>query len=224
MGRGLKLVIVSDTHCAGRQLVVPDGDVLIHCGDLTYRGTVAESEHELSWLAELPHKHKLIIAGNHELGWESDLARNHYRPVPISKPHVFDKFPTLTYLHDSGVEIEGIKFWGSPVQPAFHNWAFQKPRGVHLCEHWRKIPMWTDVLITHGPPLGFGDINARDERFGDADLLAAVLEIKPKIHCYGHAHHGYGEYFHEGIHFINAASNNEDYVIANQPISTDVNC
>ena len=217
----MKLVIISDTHCT--QPILPDGDVLIHCGDHTYRGTIPESDPALQWLSDQPHKHKIIIAGNHELGWEQDLHNNYYRSEAEKhlKPRHLDKFPDLIYLHATGIEIDGIKFWGSPYQPKFFNWAFQKQRGLELQTHWAQIPDDTDVLITHGPPFGFGDMNPRDERFGDEDLLKRVLEVKPDIHCYGHAHHGYGQWFHEGIHFINAAILNEEYKITNKPVEVE---
>lgn len=207
----MKLVIISDTH--RREPELPDGDVLIHCGDLTYRGDIQESYQQLVWLSVQKHKFKIVVAGNHELGWQSDEVRR----------WLFAGFPRLINLHNNGISLYGIEFWGSPVQPCFHNWAFQKQRGKELQEHWKQIPEGTDVLITHGPPKGFGDMNIHDGRFGDDDLLNRVLEIKPQIHCYGHAHHGYGEYFFEGIHFINAAQLNENYQLSNKPIVVEIN-
>lgn len=220
----MRIVLLSDTHCQGRKVNVPDGDMVIHCGDLTYRGTGNETSYELEWFSNLPHKYKLLIAGNHELGWENDLKRNYYRPVPISKPHFLDPYPNIVYLHDSGIEIDGIKFWGSPVQPHYHDWAFQKGRGAPLQAHWAQIPDNTDVLITHGPPYGFGDTNGNplDDRFGDKDLLDRVLQVKPKYHVYGHAHGGYGEYEFHGIHFVNAAICTEEYKPTNPPIIINV--
>ena len=211
----MKLVIISDTHCT--QPAVPDGDVLIHCGDHTYRGTYREAMPAFEWLNNLPHRHKIVIAGNHELGWEPE---NNARAMYV-KDRVLEACPNLTYLEDSDIVIDGVKFWGSPYQPQFYNWAFQKARGAELQRHWAQIPDDTDVLITHGPPKGFGDMNLRDERFGDEDLLARVLTVKPDIHCYGHAHHGYGQWFHEGIHFINAAILNEQYMVANAPVEVE---
>ena len=207
----MRIIVISDTHCEQPQL--PDGDILIHCGDLTYNGADSETKTALTWLSLQPHKHKLFIAGNHEMGWRNETSR-YYK--------LRDFCPPLTYLHDSGIEINGLKLWGSPVQPWFYNWAFQKERGEQLREHWEQIPDDVDVLITHGPPKGFGDINKHDERFGDEDLLNRILVIKPKLHLFGHAHHGYGEYFHEGIHMINAAIMNEDYEPQNAPIVVDV--
>ncbi len=203
----MKLVIVSDTHC--QQFPLPDGDVLIHCGDHTFWGKAHESWEALNWLSTSGNfKHRICIAGNHEIGWQTTSARE----------AIFAMFPKLTYLENSGVIIDSVKFWGSPVQPYFYDWAFQKQRGAELAKHWEQIPEGTDILITHGPPKGFGDRNDRDERFGDEDLLHRVLVVKPKIHCYGHAHAGYGEYFFNGIHFINAASLNEQYHITNKPV------
>ena len=207
----MRLVIISDTHT--RQFELPSGDVLIHCGDHTFHGNAHESWKSLNWLSNAGEfKHRLIIAGNHEVGWEDKRNRD----------ALMARFPKLTYLHNSGIEIDEVKFWGSPYQPFFYDWAFQKQRGEELKENWDQIPEGTDVLITHGPPKGFGDMNVRDERFGDEDLLNRVLQVKPKIHCYGHAHAGYGEYFFEGIHFINAASLDEQYRIANKPIEVNL--
>lgn len=210
----MKLVIISDTHCT--EPALPAGDMLIHCGDLTYGGRMHESLDGLKWLSSQPHAFKLLIAGNHEVEWEDK---------PYTWPELIKtNFPGITYLHDEGIEIDGLKFWGSPYQPHFMGWAFQKARGDELKEHWKKIPEGTDVLVTHGPPKGFGDCNERDERFGDEDLLHRVLEVRPQIHCFGHAHHGYGQWFFQGIQFINAAVLNEGYILANAPVEVEIDC
>jgi predicted phosphodiesterase len=203
----MKLVIISDTHC--HQLPVPDGDVLIHCGDHTYEGKDGESKRAMDWLNSLPHKHKLFIAGNHEVGWQN----------PVQRRYILAHAPNCTYLHNSGVEIDGVKFWGSPYQPDYYNWAFQLPRGKPLRDHWATIPNDTDVLITHGPPAYILD---SDDHFGDTDLLDRVMELKPKIHCFGHAHTGYGTMEKNGIKFINAAILDEHYDVAHLPIEIEL--
>ena len=208
----MKLVIVSDTHCQ-QFPIEEEGDVLIHCGDHTFYGKGHESYEAINWFANVgKFKHRIYIAGNHEVGWEEDKDM---------LPAIQAVFPSLIYLQDSAVEIDGIKFWGSPYQPEFFSWAFQKSRS-ELAKHWEAIPDDVDVLITHGPPYGFGDVNLRDERFGDTDLLARVLKVKPQLHCYGHAHHGYGQWFHEGIQFINAAVLNEGYMKERDPVVVEI--
>jgi predicted MPP superfamily phosphohydrolase len=60
----IRIVCISDTHTHTPQ--IPDGDLLIHAGDLTNAGTVKDIQAQLDWLNSLPHKHKVIIAGNHD--------------------------------------------------------------------------------------------------------------------------------------------------------------
>lgn len=60
----IRIVCISDTHT--NTLSIPSGDLLIHAGDLTNAGTIAEIQKQLDWLASLPHKEKIILAGNHD--------------------------------------------------------------------------------------------------------------------------------------------------------------
>lgn len=142
----MKLVCISDTHSLHRRLQsIPDGDVLIHAGDCLGQGTLENIEDFNDWLGSLPHRHKIVIAGNHDWAFQEtpELARQ--------------ALTSAIYLEDSGVEIEGVRFWGSPWTPIFMNWAFMLGRGEPLYEKWQLIPDDTDVLITHGPPQGIGD-------------------------------------------------------------------
>lgn len=45
---------------------MPHGDILIHAGDLTNAGTVADIQKQLDWLRSQPHAVKVVIAGNHD--------------------------------------------------------------------------------------------------------------------------------------------------------------
>jgi predicted phosphohydrolase len=45
---------------------VPNGDVLIHAGDLTENSTLSELQAHIDWLSPLPHTHKVVITGNHD--------------------------------------------------------------------------------------------------------------------------------------------------------------
>ncbi len=38
----MRIVCISDTHSMHREIVVPDGDMLIHAGDLTMKGSAGE--------------------------------------------------------------------------------------------------------------------------------------------------------------------------------------
>lgn len=210
----MKLVCISDTHNTLKYIVdrIPDGDVLIHAGDFTSMGTKAEIEEFNEAMGMLPHKHKIVIAGNHDIGFEAN---------PEEAQALLS---SVTYLEDSGVEIDGVKFWGSPWQPQFFDWAFNLHRGPQLAEKWALIPDDTNVLITHGPPLGIRDLTHRQGRLamantGCKDLQREVLNrIKPKVHVFGHIHESYGVSTIQGIHFINASILNEKYQIQNKPV------
>jgi predicted phosphohydrolase len=144
----LRLVLISDTHNQHRNIRIPDGDVLIHAGDATGSGEFKEITSFLCWLDEQPHRHKILIAGNHDYCFERDH--------DISQMLLLEH-PGITYLQDSGCEIDGMTLWGSPWQPWFMNWAFNLPRrGDRIREMWNQIPINVDVLITHGPPHGAG--------------------------------------------------------------------
>lgn len=206
----LRLVLLSDTHGLHDQIVVPDGDILIHAGDLTSRGKTYELESFADWCRKLPHRHKVIIGGNHDFCLENNAweART--------------KLHGLTYLEDSGCEIGGLKFWGSPQTPRFFDWAFNVDRGPQIRRYWDRIPAETDVLITHGPPLGRGDLTKAGERAGCADLLAAIQRIQPRLHVAGHIHEGYSQSREGATLCVNASICTLAYRPTNQPVVLDL--
>ena len=127
----------------------------------------------------------------------------------------------VIYLQKSGIEIEGLKFCGSPVTPRFLGMAFNVRAGEEIKRNWQMIPADTDILITHGPPHGI-----LDNEMGDEELLSQIQKIKPRIHCFGHIHGTSGVQILNGTTFINSAMVNfpdplkmEDYRIVGKPIS-----
>lgn len=208
----MRLVLISDTHGLHGQVKLPDGDVLIHAGDCLNHGTKAsELTSFASWFKDQPHKHKLAIAGNHDFFFEQ------YRAECEAALG-----PSVTYLEDSGTTIDGLHFWGSPVQPRFFDWAFNRDRGFAINQHWRMIPDDTDVLVTHGPPDMLLDQCPNGRHVGCTDLLARILKVKPKLHVFGHIHHSYGEKYFHGTRYVNASQCNEKYRITNDPIVVDL--
>jgi hypothetical protein len=128
------------------------------------------------------------------------------------------------YLKDSSHTTKhGIEVHGSPWSPEFFDWAFNLPRGAPIRGIWDKIPLATDVLITHGPPLGRGDLTPHNGRAGCYDLLVAVQErIKPRVHVFGHIHEGAGVSFDGQVLYINASNLNIKYQAVNHPVVIDV--
>lgn len=214
----MKAVCISDTHTKHRELDIPKADVLIHAGDITYNEDLECLKDFVKWLDSLTQvKHKVVIAGNHD--W--DFVRNEKEAREILKG-------SCHYLQDSEIILEGVKFYGSPWQPEFCNWAFNLPRGLPLKEKWDMIPEDTDILITHGPPLGHGD-RVKDffsiDKYinvGCSELLKAVKRVKPKYHIFGHIHEGYGLSWEGSTCFVNASSCNERYKPINKPIEITI--
>ncbi len=210
----MRIVCISDTHNCNEQIKVPDGDILIHAGDATITGRVDEIVLFNSWFAKLPHRIKIFVAGNHD--WLFETNNNYARQLLSDE---------IIYLQDSSVEIEGLKFYGSPWQPRFFDWAFNLMRGAELAEKWKLIPDDMDILITHGPPNGILDEVPRKyfvENTGCEELRKRVEQIKPKLHVFGHIHRGYGQTEQFGVKFVNASNCDESYEPTQQPIVIDL--
>jgi Icc-related predicted phosphoesterase len=133
------------------------------------------------------------------------------------------EYPNITYLNDSGVEIDGVKFWGSPVQPWFYNWAFNR-KGTDICKHWDMIPNDTHVLLTHGPVKGYLDMTQRGEPVGCPYLLEKITQMSNlKLHVCGHIHEAYGRMdFPDGGIFVNASVLNLRYEMAHYPLQVEI--
>ena len=212
----VKIVIISDTHNKHKQIKsedLPVADVIIHCGDFTSMGYNHEIKDFMRWYSKLnQYDYKLIIAGNHDFLFETF-------PV-LAKEHIPDN---VIYLEDSGVEILGKYFYGSPVQKPFNDWAFNRPE-EKMKQHWEAIPDHTDVLITHSPPYMIRDFAIySNENTGSPSLYDEVVNrIKPQVSLMGHIHEEYGITIHKNITFINACSLNRKYEYVNKPILIEI--
>jgi Icc-related predicted phosphoesterase len=216
----MKITTISDTHCRLRNVKVPTGDLLIHSGDLTFRGDIEETSQELRELGRIAKNFKygcVLVEGNHD--W---LGHKH--------PQLMDQMCIdngITLLRDSGVTVDGLNLWGSPYQPEFCNWAWNLPRGQALKDKWDQIPDNTHVLITHGPPMGILDPVERFNRktglidiehVGCADLYNRIQELPSlRLHVFGHLHLGYGHIEIKGVDYINASVCTENYKPTNPP-------
>jgi len=210
----MKLCIISDTHNKHKHLgKLPEADVLIHCGDMTSMGRSHEIVNFMKWFSSLEQfKYKICVAGNHD--WLFDTNRL----------IAYEKIPTnVIYLEDKEVVIDGVKFYGTPVQLPFHNWAFNKPE-ERLIQHWQAIPHDTDVLITHQPPHSIFDFSVYDNICTGSPSLywEVVNRIKPKVHCFGHIHSGHGVKVIENTTFINASNLDEEYMCVYDPIIIEI--
>ncbi len=205
----MKITCISDTHGQHDQLSLKGGDLLIHAGDICNRGIESEVVAFLNWFKIQNYKHKIFIAGNHDWFFEQETENYIQKIIPKE----------IIYLNDSGICIDGINIWGSPIQPTFFDWAFNRDRGATIDQHWQMIPKNTDVLITHGPPFGILDQTMRGEAVGCEMLLEKVNEIEPKLHVFGHIHEGYGILEKGKSTFVNASVLDINYRNRNLPVN-----
>ncbi|KAG9085352.1 Cyclin-dependent kinase catalytic subunit [Ceratobasidium sp. 370] len=192
----IRVVCVSDTHNA--QPPIPDGDILIHAGDLTNSGTADELCQVAEWLSSLPHPTKLVIGGNHDRGLDAKLRQA--KRNPAEDPNIDWPALGIIYLEHSAAQItvrgRQLRVFGSPYTPELGQWAFQYPQARLLPERaqavWESIPLDTDILITHGPPLNHLDKTTRGKPAGCQALLDRMWRVQPMLHVFGHIHEARG--------------------------------
>lgn len=171
----MKIVQISDTHGQHRLLCdLPEGDVLIHCGDITENGTEEEVLDFLNWFIDLPYQHKIFVAGNHDLCLRD-------------ADGIEDLPDNIHFLQDCGINIDGSKFFGI---------CYDHPEAA--------IPVGTDIVITHEPPMNILD-KTGDISWGNFFLWKRIMEVRPKYHLFGHAHSAQGVLKKNGIVFSNAS-------------------
>ena len=187
----MKIVVISDTHTCHSELVIPKGDMIIHCGDFSHSPQSVFSF--AKWYSELDFKYKILIAGNHDTYVET---------VGYDEMFKYSKEKGIIYLEDTSVEIEGIKIFGSPYSLQYGNWAFMDMEHT-IFEHWAKIPDDVNILVTHGPAYQVGDkvyMYSADGCVGSKTLKNRI-EYLPnlKYHFFGHIHEDYGMFQKERL-------------------------
>ncbi|CAK3825960.1 related to adult brain 239 [Lecanosticta acicola] len=193
--RNITLVCISDTHCL-LPASVPYGDVLIHAGDMTNAGTPGELQRQIDWMQSLPHRYKVVIAGNHDtfldpksrgvLGVKDREGKVDWKDVV----YLQDSSTILDFSDRTSLKGGMLKIYGSPHTPDLlgPEHAFQHfPRGTDIWDG--TIPKDADVVVTHGPPKYHLDLPGV-VAMGDEFLLREIRRVKPAVHVFGHIHAG----------------------------------
>ena len=209
-----RFLILSDTH--GMQFRSEDipsqhADVAIHCGDLTEESKLEEYEASIRLLKDIHASLKLVIAGNHDFTMDIPTFRQKIADARPSLDHelvrkVYGDYGSARQMFEDA-RAAGIIFldegthsfvlengailsvYASPWTPSFGDWGFQyAPKHGHNFE----IPEGIDLVITHGPPKGIMDYTESKQRAGCPNLFGAIARARPRLHCFGHIHEGWG--------------------------------
>lgn len=192
----MRILHLSDTHsCHHRLRVLPDADVVVHSGDFCMLGTEQEAIDFLNWFCDLPYRHKIFICGNHD-----DC---------LYGANIDGLDSNVHNLCNSGIEIDGVKFYGVPM---FMSDCITDRQS----RNYANIPTDTDILITHSPAFGILDFDD-DINYGSEELLLAATNVNPRIHLFGHIHKQHGIAAIGTTTFSNGAIMNENFSTPNNP-------
>jgi hypothetical protein len=215
----MRLVATSDCHGKLGEVALPPGDVLVLAGDLLADapddardpdGWQADALRALdTYLADLPFRLVLLVAGNHD-------------GVLQRRPDLGPGLRGARYLEDAGLELDGVRFWGSPWQTGLWHHPFFLPDGREARAAFGKVPASTDVLVTHSPPWGCLDVWDPPHRLGSRMLRARVAAVGPRVHIFGHMHPSYGAARLGETRAFNAALCDERGAPANPPHVVDL--
>ena len=186
----MKILHLSDTHgCHHRLRDLPEADVVVHSGDFCMNGSEQEAIDFLNWLCDQPYCHKIFICGNHD-----DC---------LYGANIDGLDDNVHYLCNSGIEIDGLKFYGVPM---FMGDCVTDRQS----RNYARIPADIDILITHSPAYGILDLDD-NINYGSEEILDRLTALNLKAHLFGHIHAQHGMKSLNGTIFSNGAIMNSDY-------------
>ncbi|KAL9006210.1 MAG: hypothetical protein Q9188_001034 [Gyalolechia gomerana] len=186
-------------------------DVAIHCGDLTEESRLEEFRASIRLPEDIQAPLKLVIAGNHDFTMDIPAFKKKVADVkPPLDPELVRKAygdygewrqmfeeakaAGIVFLdegtHQFGLDNgAALTVYASLWTPSFGDWGFRYPPDEG---HEFSIAKGVDVVITHGPPKGIMDYSNDRKRAGCPNLFSAIARARPRLHCFGHIHEGWG--------------------------------
>lgn len=205
-----RFLVLSDTHGLH---TIPDlssqnADVAIHCGDLTSGSKIDEYRASIRLLRAVNAPLKLVIAGNHDFTMDipafqkkvaeaqpplnPELVKQVYGSYGEAR-RVLDEATGITFLDEGRHSFRlqngaSLAVYASPHTPSLGDWAFQ-----YHPDHGHEFSIQNvDIAMTHGPPKGIMDYTYSGQRAGCPYLFETIARSRPRMHCFGHIHEGWG--------------------------------
>lgn len=218
----MKICHISDTHNNHNSIIIDDVDVLICSGDISDYGEQDVVEDFILWMAKQKAKHKILTFGNHEVGYSNLNSNKTISALKLMQQN------NIHYLNSSSVVLDGLKYYGSPASKKIGNFEWNYNPGKDIEIEWNKIPLDTNILITHQPPYNILDKiynNKFHKNIGCLDLLNKIKTLKNlKAHCFGHIHDSGGIVITlDNVIYSNGAMCNNYNMLINQPNTITIN-
>ncbi|EXF74004.1 hypothetical protein CFIO01_05830 [Colletotrichum fioriniae PJ7] len=217
----IRFLVLSDTHDSAFPSELPPADVVLHCGDLTMIGGMSNYKAAIKSLSSCDAQLKLVIPGNHDVSldptwWANNANEGDDLKEPKKAIDLFNQSGVnlLSEGYHSFTLKDGRSFtlYASPYTPEFNGYAFSygphedrfnpaettlSDLGKNVVRGPKPLSSEVDILITHGPPQVPCedyrlDLDGKGVNCGCSKLWQAVQRIRPRIHCFGHLHEGYG--------------------------------
>jgi Icc-related predicted phosphoesterase len=217
----IRVVAISDTH--GEFPAIPPCDLLILSGDIerdfSHPGNPMNGYAQANWinrefrdwLKTVPAAEVVMTPGNHSFAWHR--LRNQINDDDL-RCHV---------LIDRGIELFGLKIWGTPWVGDCPGWAFNLAE-AQLEQRWALIPDDTDILVLHDAPYEVdewrGVDGARFEIHGSKTLLTAIDRVQPTLATFGHLHTAKGVWQRGKTTLVNVSVKDLQYRLAYPPYVT----
>jgi Icc-related predicted phosphoesterase len=205
-GPPVRVLCLSDLH-GWLPKVLPDCDVVVIAGDIcpTDNHTL---EYQRRWMKSRfrPWLDQLGVPvvwtfGNHDF-----IGEHAYEVLQMRDW----KVPPLL---DENRMVCNLRFHASPWSPTFGDWAFMDS-DERLDIHWQKICQPVDVLITHTPAWGIGDLARLNGHAGSKSLVPHLMDLAPRLHVCGHIHEAAGVHpVSEATVSLNASVRRLDYSV-----------
>ncbi len=190
----MKIVAISDTHGMHRKFKIPDGDLFIHAGDFTNVGELDQVKDFNDWLGELPHTHKVVIAGNHDLSlarapeitFNSDFWVFHHKGSMARKAHWAQIPEDLDILITHGPPYRILDYtiegeYAGDLELVERLYQLDNPPKYHLFGHIHEgYGQRIDIVKPgrwDGPQIRFGNISAVDRMMVPRENPCVEFEI-----------------------------------------------
>ena len=150
---------------------------------------------------------RLTVAGNHDITLDTDFYaqygsyfHNQEPQDPKNCQRLLEQSPSILWLKHESATIKLaspngphtlFRIFGSHFSPAKGMWAFgYGPE--EASEIWDRIPLDSDIVVTHTPPKYHCDESKERRAAGCPALREALWRIRPRLAICGHVHEGRG--------------------------------